>query len=112
VQRKCFVHLLLNPGLIIYAGLEASQSPYSKSHHRRLRRKQKNELGSGLADVATALSAVEDQVPEAVKNAVTHEQDAVDVEDVSIPRRRPVPRGQIGEGKGTTLTQAQRKRAL
>ncbi|EIN14182.1 hypothetical protein PUNSTDRAFT_95831 [Punctularia strigosozonata HHB-11173 SS5] len=93
--------------------LEAAQSPYSKSHERRLRRRKNNQFGSGLNDMAVALSAVEEQVPQAVKLSGTSEREPPkDEHETPVPQRRKVPQGQIGEGKGVPLTQAQRKKAL
>lgn len=81
--------------------LETSQSPYSKSHQRRLKRKQREQVASGMSDMKEALSAVEDVIPDAVADATASDE---------RPKRKQA--GQIGEGKGVPLTKAQRKRVL
>ncbi|GJE85765.1 ribosome biogenesis protein SLX9-domain-containing protein [Phanerochaete sordida] len=80
--------------------LEASRSPYSKSHERRLKRKAKEQVASGLDEIKAAISAVE--VAEGLAPA----------EDGEAPRKPKLAPGQIGEGKHTTLSKAQRKKAL
>ncbi|KAJ6503419.1 ribosome biogenesis protein SLX9-domain-containing protein [Mycena vitilis] len=86
--------------------LESSHSPYSKSHARRLKRKEKEQVGGGLDDIQLALAAVDDDAaPELLEDPT-----AGDVQPK--PKKvKPKP-GQIGEGKAATLSKAQRKRAL
>lgn len=93
--------------------LQSSQSPYSKSHERRAKRKAQNEIGGGLRDITAAITAVEDaEVPEAVKLAVSGDLEETDESAAPRARRAKHIHGQIGEGKGAPLTEAQRKRAL
>ncbi|KAA1468153.1 hypothetical protein DENSPDRAFT_833364, partial [Dentipellis sp. KUC8613] len=87
----------------------ASRSPYSKSHNRRLKRKEREQIGGGLGDMKAAISAVEKDV--------APEDDAPQVgnageEQPSQQKRSAQRPGQIGKGKGAPLSQAQRKRAL
>ncbi|CAE6526079.1 unnamed protein product [Rhizoctonia solani] len=85
--------------------LATGTSPYSKSHNRRLKRKQKAELSTDLQSVQKALNTIADEVlPSAIESS--H-----DPEDRDSTRLKPAP-GMIGEGKGVTLTKQQRKRAL
>lgn len=64
-----------------------SRQPYSKSHSRRLKRKQKDQLITNLEDIQAALADLN--------------------EDDSTPNT-----GQLGPGKTSTLSKAQRKRVL
>jgi len=88
--------------------VEASRLPYSKSHARRLKRKAKEELAGGtLSDIQSAITAMEsdgktsgEELPEPSKN-----------EPSKPTAKKPNP-GLIGEGKGTPLSQNQRKNAL
>ncbi|TFK89634.1 hypothetical protein K466DRAFT_18209 [Polyporus arcularius HHB13444] len=93
--------------------LEASRSPYSKSHERRLKRRAREQVAGGMSDIQAAISAVEDAIPVAVQNSVAADPDAGAGEpDAPQPRKvKPKP-GQIGEGKGVPLTKNQRKRVL
>jgi len=87
--------------------LQASQSPYSRSHNRRLKRKEKQQLGSGMSDLNAALGALDDPAEEVHRPGITtaRRRGTTDAK----PRVKP---GQIGEGKGDPLTKAQRKKAL
>jgi ribosome biogenesis protein SLX9 len=113
---------------IIVSGLEASRTPYSKSHARRLKRKERERLaGSGMESLKTALpsitsskSAGEDpggMTTSAKSTAATStgpsaESECAPAPDTEAPSP-PTPRlGQIGQGKGTPLTRSQRRRAL
>ncbi|KAI0639733.1 ribosome biogenesis protein SLX9-domain-containing protein [Trametes polyzona] len=95
--------------------LEQSRSPYSKSHERRLKRKEREQVAGGMNDIKAAISAVEDAIPEAVQNTI-----AADTEDApeeqqqqQQPKSKAKPKpGLIGEGKGAPLSKNQRKRAL
>ncbi|KAN0135749.1 Ribosome biogenesis protein SLX9 domain containing protein [Lactarius tabidus] len=108
--------------------LEASRTPYSKSHARRLKRKERERLaGSGMESLKTALpsitsskSAGEDpggMTTSAKSTAATStgpsaESECAPAPDTEAPSP-PTPRlGQIGQGKGTPLTRSQRRRAL
>jgi len=86
--------------------LESVHTPYSKSHLRRLKRKEKEEIGTGLGDMAVALALVDNSVP--VEELADQE---VDDHMSERPKGKPKP-GQIGEGKGAPLSKNQRKRAL
>jgi ribosome biogenesis protein SLX9 len=99
----------------IQTGLEASRSPYSKSHARRLKRKAKEQIGGGFSDVKAAIAEVEgDASVEPVQQSI-RESSKVGAGRVSSstnePRVKSNP-GQIGEGKGAPLTKEQRKKAL
>ncbi|KAI0961827.1 hypothetical protein AcW1_000802 [Taiwanofungus camphoratus] len=84
--------------------LESSRSPYSKSHERRLKRKTRDQVAGGMGEVQAAILALEDDIPDAVINST---------EEGKGKRMQVTPKvGQIGEGKGVTLSKAQRKRAL
>ncbi|KZT75169.1 hypothetical protein DAEQUDRAFT_23968 [Daedalea quercina L-15889] len=88
--------------------LEASRSPYSRSHERRLKRKAKEQVAGGLREMQAAIEALDDEMPQAVIQSTAQSGE----EQASKPKKvRPVP-GVIGEGKGAPLSKAQRKRAL
>ncbi|KAI8980683.1 ribosome biogenesis protein SLX9-domain-containing protein [Trametes punicea] len=90
--------------------LEQSRSPYSKSHERRLKRKAKEQVASGMGDIKAAISALEEDIPVAVQNTIS---DANGADSHDAPKAKPKPKpGQIGEGKGVPLNKNQRKRAL
>ncbi|KDN50507.1 hypothetical protein RSAG8_01005, partial [Rhizoctonia solani AG-8 WAC10335] len=80
--------------------LATSTSPYSKSHNRRLKRKQKAALSTDLQSIQNALNTIAEDVLPSAAESNDHEG-----------RTRQAP-GIIGEGKGVTLTKQQRKRAL
>lgn len=102
-------HLIYSYSPFRLSGLEVSRSPYSKSHGRRVKRKSKEQVASGLADIQTALDEVETEMPPAVRKTIGTD-DADDPGDQHKVRRSMV--GQIGEGKGVPLSRSQRKRAL
>ncbi|KAJ7103413.1 ribosome biogenesis protein SLX9-domain-containing protein [Mycena belliarum] len=87
--------------------LESNHSPYSKSHARREKRKAKEQLGSGLDSMQLALATVEDDGADAPQEPISEDADA----EPKQKKAKPKP-GQIGEGKGATLSKAQRQRAL
>jgi len=125
----------------VYAGptgLEASRAPYSKSHARRLKRKEKEELVGGRlgtlqaalpsiapmpaasagersagkldAPAATVITTITATAASSAKLVAKSKlPDAPDPGIAPQPKMRP---GQIGEGKGTPLTKSQRRRAL
>jgi len=66
-----------------------ASSPYSKSHMRRLRRRQNETLSADLTAVNEVITAIEKE-----------------------DNKAQVIQGQIGEGKGSGLSQHQRKRTL
>jgi len=120
-------------------GLEASRAPYSKSHARRLKRKEKEELvGGRLGTLRAALPSIAPMPAASAGERSAGKLDApaatvvttitataassarlvaksklADAPDPGVapllPKTRP---GQIGEGKGTPLTKSQRRRAL
>ncbi|KAI9460923.1 ribosome biogenesis protein SLX9-domain-containing protein, partial [Lactarius psammicola] len=91
--------------------LEASRAPYSKSHARRLKRKEGERLaGGGMESLKTALPSI----TTVVIASGTSNSAGEDLND-SSPAKAPSPPtrlGQIGQGKGTPLTRSQRRRAL
>ena len=89
--------------------VEASRLPYSKSHARRLKRKAKEELAGGtLSDIQSAIAAVESD-EKALNEEILAESQEI---DPPKPAARKANAGLIGEGKGTPLSQTQRKNAL
>ncbi|KAI1793882.1 ribosome biogenesis protein SLX9-domain-containing protein [Ganoderma leucocontextum] len=91
--------------------LEQTRFPYSKSHERRLKRKAREQVAGGMSEIKAAISALEDDMPEAIQNAVAADE-AAGADAASRPQKaRPKP-GQIGEGKGVPLSKNQRKRTL
>ena len=122
------------------SGLEASRAPYSKSHARRLKRKQKEQLAGGLGLLKAALPSIAPIAASAAERSAGEERDAAAATDITtatataagggasaklIARSKPAtvtpdpgkaPQaalpGQIGEGKGNPLTRSQRRRAL
>lgn len=94
--------------------MEASRSPYSKSHARRLKRKAKEQVGGGLSDIQAAITAVEEDAPKLIQASI---REAAEAEaegpkgTVNEPRVKSNP-GLIGQGRGAPLTKAQRKKAL
>jgi hypothetical protein len=116
---------------IIVSGLEASSAPYSKSHARRLKRKEREGLaGGGMESLKTALpsittmisgnsskSAGEDDTSAINAAASTGPSAKLDPKSESAalvphPEAPPTRLGQIGQGKGTPLSRSQRRRAL
>lgn len=85
-------------------GLEASRSPYSKSHERRLKRKAKDQVANGLDEIKAAISAVE------MAEGLAPAEPSADGKEA--PRKPKSAPGQIGEGKHTPLSRAQRKKTL
>ena len=75
-----------------------------------MKRKAREQIATGMQDVKAALSAVEHDIPASVQASV----EPTSIEGPSSDERKlqkPRP-GQIGEGRGTPLSKAQRKRAL
>jgi len=99
--------------------LETAAAPYSKSHSRRLKRKSREELGTDLGDMRSVLLATVG--PESATSITTGSRGsknegsgagmAVDGEKPEQIKPKIKP-GQIGQGKGATLSQKERKRAL
>ncbi|KAK0465194.1 ribosome biogenesis protein SLX9-domain-containing protein [Desarmillaria tabescens] len=82
--------------------LELSHQPYSKSHARRLKRKAKEQVANGMTEIQDALPSLDEDETN---------NDAAKNTDDQRPQEK-ARGGQIGKGKGPTLTSAQRKRAL
>ncbi|CAE6354288.1 unnamed protein product [Rhizoctonia solani] len=85
--------------------LAAGASPYSKSHNRRVKRKQKTALSTDLQSVQNALNTI-------AENILTPASETNTNNAGNSPVRPKQAHGMIGEGKGVTLTKQQRKRAL
>ncbi|KAF9499763.1 hypothetical protein BDN71DRAFT_60056 [Pleurotus eryngii] len=85
-------------------GLESAQTPYSKSHNRRMKRKAKEQVAGGLSSMYEAISIMAEEA--------SLPQDDLKADSLSTDQpARPKP-GQIGQGKSFPLSNAQRKRAL
>ena len=112
-RRLCPLYPHLTNNSPLHTGLEASRSPYSKSHIRRLKRLEREQIAGGLDGLRSALAAVEQDVaradPRAQAPVAPGAKNADAEPDRPQPRARP---GQIGEGKGAPLKRTQRKRAL
>ena len=117
-------------------GLEASRAPYSKSHARRLKRKEKEQLTGRLGSLKAALPSIaptptsssaaivdersaEEEVDAATattSTTVTAARSGATVKPTQQPTITAIPRptrpGQIGEGNDAPLTKSQRRRAL
>ncbi|KAJ3750231.1 ribosome biogenesis protein SLX9-domain-containing protein [Lentinula detonsa] len=99
--------------------LELTQSPYSRSHQRRLNRKAREQIGQGLDEIRDVLQSVDDG-----KAQTTIAQDAAKAEDklqmkvdgdedtLKSVQQSKVKSSQIGEGRASTLSDYQRKKAL
>ncbi|KAF8481136.1 ribosome biogenesis protein SLX9-domain-containing protein, partial [Russula ochroleuca] len=85
--------------------LEASRAPYSKSHARRLKRREKEQLTGRLWSLKAALPSI---APTTTATATTTAA-ATAAPPPPLAMRRP---GQIGGGNGAPLTKSQRRRAL
>lgn len=98
---------------LLTLGLETTNAPYSKSHMRRVKRKAKEQIANGLGDIQTAIAALDDgdEAPELIGNPDADEQEHQMDETTKASTRRKQA-SQIGEGKATTLSKNQRKRAL
>lgn len=78
----------------------------SKSHERRLKRKAKEQLTGDLNDLQSALELLQEETTghdEPAEPAASH--------DERKPKQTTKP-GTIGKGRSSTLSKAQRKRAL
>lgn len=98
---------------------DSSSHPYSKSHARRMKRKEREQVAGGLSDIKDAIGdllgdeAPSETIAESNKKAAKRKQTEMDVEGDEEPKKtKTVQAGVIGQGKSTTLTKAQRKRAL
>lgn len=102
--RPCGVNLY-------HIGLGLTSAPYSKSHERRLKRKAKEQIVSGLDDVVAALP------PIIAKSEITlassmEKSNSSDVKSGHGNNKRQPQIGLIGEGKGAPLSKNQRKQVL
>lgn len=80
--------------------ISTETEPVSRSHGRRLKRKAKEQLGSGLGDLH---NAIETMVDSALLTDAAAEGEA------SLKPSKP---GAIGKGSSSTLSKSQRKRVL
>ncbi|CAE6378657.1 unnamed protein product [Rhizoctonia solani] len=85
--------------------LAAGASPYSKSHNRRVKRKQKTALSTDLQSVQDALNTIAENILMPASETNTNNAG-------NSPVRPKQAHDMIGKGKGATLTKQQRKRAL
>ncbi|KAL1693060.1 ribosome biogenesis protein SLX9-domain-containing protein [Schizophyllum commune] len=112
--------------------LSSSHSPYSKSHERRLKRKAREQLASGMGEIQAVVDALEGDQPEVQtigegrhadvdaaggagrgKSATRKDSTAMDTTTPDEPKKkRKQKAGIIGEGRKEPLSKAQRKRAL
>uniref|UniRef100_A0A0W0G2K9 Ribosome biogenesis protein SLX9 n=1 Tax=Moniliophthora roreri TaxID=221103 RepID=A0A0W0G2K9_MONRR len=90
--------------------LESTQSPYSKSHLRRMKRKAREQIANGLDDMQNAIASLDGghETP----SKTDHVRDESSVESERPSSKIKAKPGQIGEGKGATLPTQQRKRIL
>ncbi|KAF8078507.1 ribosome biogenesis protein SLX9-domain-containing protein [Lyophyllum atratum] len=88
--------------------LDTSSSPYSKSHARRVKRKAKEQIASGLSEMQVAISALDEDIPIAVQQSVKDSAGS----GQEPQSKAHVKLGMIGEGKKVPLSRSQRKRAL
>ncbi|TRM65690.1 ribosome biogenesis protein SLX9-domain-containing protein [Schizophyllum amplum] len=88
--------------------LESTHSPYSKSHERRLKRKAREQLATGMDEMQAAVDALEEANPE----PQTIAEQAEDPSEEPAKKKRKPKAGIIGEGRSEPLSKAQRKRAL
>ncbi|KAL1749093.1 ribosome biogenesis protein SLX9-domain-containing protein [Schizophyllum fasciatum] len=93
--------------------LESSHSPYSKSHERRLKRKAREQLASGMGEMQAVVDALEDAQP--APQTIADQQQPEEAHDTTTDeakKKRKPKAGIIGEGRSEPLSKAQRKRAL
>ncbi|KAI0034285.1 ribosome biogenesis protein SLX9-domain-containing protein, partial [Vararia minispora EC-137] len=90
--------------------LEINRAPYSKSHARRLKRKERDQLASGsLTDLAAALAKVD--APATGPSVLASSSEKKDTLSGAEPVQKAQP-GQIGAGKSAPLKVSKRKQAL
>lgn len=85
-------------------GLESAQTPYSKSHNRRMKRKAKEQVAGGLSSMHEAISIMAEEAGLS--------QDDLQADSLSTDQPARAKPRQIGQGKSVPLSNAQRKRAL
>ncbi|KAF8922432.1 ribosome biogenesis protein SLX9-domain-containing protein [Mucidula mucida] len=82
--------------------IDDSRAPYSKSHARRVKRKSREQLAGGMNDLESVLHTLAADDPAIVP-----------ANDIKTGRPDSKPKAkQIGEGKGATLSEKQRKKQL
>ena len=142
VHARASIITRINEMDVGITGLEASRAPYSKSHARRLKRKEKEQLTGRLGSLKAALPSI---APTTTRTAATVDGRSAEEVDAAAATNTntttttatavgggatvkptkpitsdqweaPPPRssrpGQIGEGNGAPLTRSQRRRAL
>lgn len=84
-----------------------------------MKRKEREQVAGGLGDIQDAIGdllgdeAPSETIAESNKKAAKRKQTDMEVEGGEDPKKtKTVQAGVIGQGKNTTLTKAQRKRAL
>ena len=98
-----FLLISLNPPSEF--SLSANQG--SKSHQRRMKRKAREELTGGLSDLQSALANLEKDVQEQQEPLTT-----INAAEEAKPDFAATKSGTIGKSGQSTLSKAQRKRAL
>lgn len=90
-----------------FLGLEKLQSPHSKSHNRRNKRKAKEQIAGGLTDIQVVIAELDEdtQFPSTIAEKSSDKTD-------TGSQSKSSNFGKIGEGKNTTLSKSQRKRTL
>lgn len=92
----------------LLSGLGAPHAPYSKSHNRRVKRKAREQLSTGMTELVSALESVVDDEP--LQTLVGNPtEDGVGEEK---ERLKPARTGIIAEGKANPLSKHQRKQVL
>ncbi|KAH8998924.1 ribosome biogenesis protein SLX9-domain-containing protein, partial [Lactarius hatsudake] len=90
-----------------------SRAPYSKSHARRLKRKERERLaGGGMESLESALPSITTDGVIATGTSRSAGEGPTTPADPEAPSPPARLVGQIGQGKGTPLTRSQRRRAL
>ncbi|TFK30548.1 hypothetical protein FA15DRAFT_662524 [Coprinopsis marcescibilis] len=88
--------------------LELSRTTHSKSHEKRMKKKAKEQLASGLSDIQMALDALaEAEGPSEVLDSTGKEMNTNTNSKAATSKSL-----KIGEGKAATLRDSQRKRLL
>ncbi|KAL0579111.1 hypothetical protein V5O48_002894 [Marasmius crinis-equi] len=89
--------------------LELTQSPYSKSHVRRMKRKAREQIAGGLDDMQVALNSLDGAEADPPKPSDEGDKEEPTQPTKTTSKTKP---GQIGEGKGATLSNQKRKQVL
>ncbi len=103
MQREWSSYVLLTTSdSALFTGIDDSRAPYSKSHARRVKRKSREQLAGGMNDLESVLHTLAADDPAIVP-----------ANDIKTGRPDSKPKAkQIGEGKGATLSEKQRKKQL